>query len=72
MLQQAGAAVNRAKFKARLPTYSAHGSPTTQFTTGTDAWSIHKGSCGFGWLDKAVSTGELTPSLGGYTRTMAA
>jgi hypothetical protein len=24
---------------------------------GSDAWSIHKGSCGYGWLDKGVSTG---------------
>lgn len=24
---------------------------------GTDAWSIHKGSCGFGWLDRTVATG---------------
>ncbi|WIA16123.1 hypothetical protein OEZ85_012842 [Tetradesmus obliquus] len=24
---------------------------------GTDAWSIHKGSCGYGWLDKNVATG---------------
>lgn len=24
---------------------------------GTDAWSIHKGSCGYGWLDRAVATG---------------
>jgi hypothetical protein len=24
-----------------------------------DAWSIHKGSCGYGWLDKTVMTGEL-------------
>jgi hypothetical protein len=23
-----------------------------------DHWSIHKGSCGYGWLDKSVSTGD--------------
>lgn len=23
----------------------------------TDAWSIHKGSCGYGWLDRDVATG---------------
>jgi hypothetical protein len=26
---------------------------------GTDAWSIHKGSCGYGWLDRDVMTGVL-------------
>jgi hypothetical protein len=34
--------------------------------SGTDAWSIHKGSCGYGWLDKSVRTGRFG-IRGGYT-----
>jgi hypothetical protein len=27
--------------------------------SGADAWSIHKGGCGYGWLDKDVATGGM-------------
>lgn len=26
-------------------------------------WSIHKGSCGYGWLDKSIMTGERSCAL---------
>jgi len=34
--------------------------PVSFALAGTDAWSIHKGSCGYNWLDRSVATGELS------------
>jgi hypothetical protein len=34
------------------------------YSQGTDAWSIHKGSCGYGWLDKDVATGAEAVAYG--------
>lgn len=43
--------------------------PTCFFVAGVDAWSIHKGSCGYGWLDKSVMTGKRVDStIAGHSR----
>lgn len=41
------------------PTYILHVVDRPSLAAGVDAWSIHKGSCGYGWLDKTIATGGL-------------